>query len=69
MHDRGAGRHGKRHLKDNDAMTGIWYVTDAKGRRVAVQIDLKKIGNCGKTSKMFLSPGRDAAKNRFRWTR
>jgi hypothetical protein len=30
------------HLKENEAMTGIQYVTDEKGRKVAVQIDLKK---------------------------
>lgn len=29
-------------LKDNEAMTGIQYVTDEKGHKVAVQIDLKK---------------------------
>jgi hypothetical protein len=29
-------------LKDNEAMTGIQFVTDEKGRKVAVQIDLKK---------------------------
>jgi hypothetical protein len=29
-------------LKDNKGMTGIQYVTDEKGRKVAVQIDLKK---------------------------
>jgi hypothetical protein len=33
-----------RHLKENTAMTGIQYVTDEKGRKVAVQIDLKKYG-------------------------
>ena len=27
---------------DNEAMTGIQYVTDERGRKVAVQIDLKK---------------------------
>jgi hypothetical protein len=32
------------HLKENEAMTGIQFVTDAKGRKVAVQIDLKKYG-------------------------
>jgi hypothetical protein len=31
-------------LKENRAMTGIQYVTDEKGRKVAVQIDLKKYG-------------------------
>jgi hypothetical protein len=36
-----------RHLKDNRAMTGIQYVTDDKGRKVAVQIDLKKYGAIG----------------------
>jgi predicted transcriptional regulator len=32
----------QRGLKDNEGMTGIQYVTDEKGRKVAVQIDLKK---------------------------
>ena len=31
-------------LEDNEAMTGIQFVTDQKGRKVAVQIDLKKHG-------------------------
>lgn len=30
--------------KDQTAITGIRFVTDEKGRRVAVQIDLKKHG-------------------------
>jgi hypothetical protein len=30
------------HLSENEIMTGIQYVTDEKGRKVAVQIDLKK---------------------------
>jgi hypothetical protein len=29
-------------LKENEAMTGIQYVTDQKGRKVGVLIDLKK---------------------------
>ena len=29
-------------LKDNETMIGIQYVTDEKGRKMAVQIDLKK---------------------------
>jgi hypothetical protein len=29
-------------VKDNGGMTGIQYVTDEKGRKLAVQIDLKK---------------------------
>jgi len=33
-----------RHLKDNRTMSGIQFVTDEKGRKVAVQIDLKKHG-------------------------
>lgn len=33
-----------RRLKDNEAMSGIQFVTDEKGRKVAVQIDLKKYG-------------------------
>jgi len=31
-------------LKDNGPMIGIQFVTDEKGRKVAVQIDLKKYG-------------------------
>ena len=33
---------GIRHQEENQTMTGIQFVTDEKGRRVAVQIDLKK---------------------------
>jgi hypothetical protein len=33
-----------RHLKENRAMTGIQFVTDQKGRKVGVLIDLKKHG-------------------------
>jgi len=33
-----------RHLNENRVMTGIQFVTDEKGRKVAVQIDLKKYG-------------------------
>jgi hypothetical protein len=29
-------------MKENRAMSGIQFVTDEKGRKVAVQIDLKK---------------------------
>ena len=29
-------------LEENETMTGIQYVTDEKGRKVAVQIDLTK---------------------------
>jgi hypothetical protein len=32
------------HLKDNGAMSGIHFVTDEKGRKVGVLIDLKKHG-------------------------
>ncbi len=35
---------GQRQLKDNEAMSGIQYVTDEKGRKVGVLIDLKKHG-------------------------
>jgi len=31
-------------LNENDSMTGVQFVTDAKGRKVAVLIDLKKHG-------------------------
>jgi hypothetical protein len=40
----------KRHLKDNEAMIGIQYVTDDKGRKVAVLIDLKNMGTDCKIS-------------------
>ena len=30
--------------RDNNTMSGIQFVTDRKGRKVAVQIDLKKYG-------------------------
>jgi hypothetical protein len=33
-----------RHLKENRIMTGIQFVTDEKGRKVGVLIDLKKHG-------------------------
>ena len=33
---------GSLRLKDNEPMSGIQFVTDEKGRKVAVQIDLKK---------------------------
>jgi hypothetical protein len=36
--------HGSLHFEDNEAMSGIQFVTDEKGRKVAVQIDLKKHG-------------------------
>jgi hypothetical protein len=32
-------------IGENGAMTGIQFVTDEKGRKVAVQIDLKKHGS------------------------
>jgi len=31
-------------LRDNEGMTGIQFVTDSGGRKVAVLIDLKKLG-------------------------
>jgi hypothetical protein len=34
----------RRPLKENEPMTGIQYVTDEKGRKVGVLIDLKKHG-------------------------
>jgi hypothetical protein len=33
-----------RHLKENSTMTGIQFVTDEKGRKVGVLIDLKTHG-------------------------
>jgi hypothetical protein len=51
-------------------MTGIQFVTDEKGRKVAVQIDLKRgTGNCGKTSRICLFPGRGGTKSASRLTR
>jgi hypothetical protein len=35
---------GGHHLKDNGALIGIRFVTDDKGRKLAVLIDLKKHG-------------------------
>ncbi len=32
-------------LMDNKIMSGIQFVTDDKGRKIAVQIDLKKYGS------------------------
>ena len=31
-------------MQDNEAVSGIQFVTDQKGRKVAVQINLKKYG-------------------------
>ena len=31
-------------MSENEAMSGIQFVTDEKGRKVAIQIDLKKHG-------------------------
>lgn len=33
------------HLKENGVITGIQFVTDEKGRKLAVPIDLKKYGS------------------------
>jgi hypothetical protein len=41
-HSSSSIKRGSHHLKDNEAMSGIQFVTDEKGRKVAVQIDLKK---------------------------
>lgn len=35
---------GSLHMRDNEAMSGIRFITDEKSRRVAVLIDLKKHG-------------------------
>jgi hypothetical protein len=40
-------------------MNGIHFVTDAKGRKIAVQLDL--------TSKMFLFRDRGGMKSEFPW--
>jgi hypothetical protein len=47
-------------------MTGIRYVIDEKGHKVAVQIDLKSIENCGKTLRTSFSPDRGGMKSGFR---
>jgi len=39
-HGKGCRMRQSHQLKDNEPMTGIQYVTDQKGRKVAVQIDL-----------------------------
>jgi hypothetical protein len=41
-HQGGSRRPGNLQVKDNETMTGIQYVTDEKGRKIAVQIDLKR---------------------------
>lgn len=50
-------------------MNGIQFVTDEKGRKVAVQLDLKKHRGSGKILKIFLSPGRGVTKSGFPWKR
>jgi hypothetical protein len=45
MQDEGGSATIGKGLKDNEAMSGIQFVTDEKGRKVAVQIDLKKYGS------------------------
>jgi hypothetical protein len=50
-------------------MSGIQFVTDEKGRKVAVQIDLKKHGLPSKTFGMALSPNRAARRKAFRLKR
>jgi hypothetical protein len=37
----GSTERGRRSMKDNEAMRGIRFVVDQKGRKVAIQIDLK----------------------------
>jgi len=46
-------------------MTGVQFVTDDKGRKIAVQIDLKKYGASGKTSGTVSSPSRDVKRRVF----
>ncbi len=47
-------------------MTGIQFVTDVEGRKIAVQIDLRKHGRSGKTSRISLFPGRVGTRRAFR---
>jgi len=46
-------------------MNGIQYVTDEKGRKVAVQIDLKKHRQLWEDIEDL--PGRGVTKSGFRW--
>jgi hypothetical protein len=56
-------------LKDNETMSGIQFVTDEKGRKVAVQIDLKKHRELWEDIEDVLSLGRGGTKSGFRLTR
>jgi hypothetical protein len=46
-------------------MSGIQFVTDEKGRKVGVLIDLKKHGPSGKTSGTVSCPNRAGRKRAF----
>jgi hypothetical protein len=50
-------------------MTGLQYVTDEKGREVAVRIDLKKHRELWEDIQTCLSPGRGGTKSGFHSTR
>jgi len=47
-------------------MSGIQFVTDEKGRKVGVLIDLKITGPSGRTSGTVLCPNRAGRKRAFR---
>jgi hypothetical protein len=53
-------------VKEKGAMSGIHVVTDEKGRKIAVQIDLKKHGAIfGRTSGTVWCPNRAEKKRAF----
>ena len=50
---------------EDEAMSGIQYVADEKGRKVAVQIDLKLHRELWEVSRTFSFPARGATKDEF----
>jgi len=54
-----------RQLEDNETMSGIQFVTDEKGRKVGVVIDLRKHAQFGKTSGAVLCLNRAQRKRVF----
>jgi hypothetical protein len=50
-------------------MTGIQFLTDAKGHKTSVVIDLKTHKPFGRSLRTFWSPGRAAVKRAFRLQR
>ena len=50
-------------------MTGMQFITDAKGRKTGAIIDRKKHKALGRTSRAYWSPARGEMKNGCRWRR